>query len=126
MRRILIAEDSPTAAEMLRRTLTPLGHEIWLAADGEEAARRCHGEDRPDLIITDVLMPRMNGFALCRTLRAAPETRAIPIISVTSMDKESDRYWGLKQGADEYLVKPVDSAVLMRKVRSYLPPQAAT
>lgn len=119
--RILIAEDSPTAVEMLKRTLAPLGADFEVAQDGEEAARLC-AEHRPDLVIVDIIMPRMNGFQLCRTLRREPATKSLPIIVVTSMDRESDRYWGLKQGADEYLVKPVDGAVLLQKVRSYLCP----
>lgn len=118
-KKILIAEDSATAVEMLRRTLAPLGHEILVAEDGEDAVRRC-SDEQPDLLIVDVIMPRMNGFQLCRSLRRSPATRELPIIIVTSMDRESDRYWGLKQGADEYLVKPVDSGILLQKVRSYL------
>ena len=119
MAKILIAEDSDTAVEMLRRTLAPLGHEILVAQDGEDAVRLC-ADEKPDLLIVDVIMPRMNGFQLCRSLRKAEATRQMPIIIVTSMDRESDRYWGLKQGADEYLVKPVDSSVLLQKVKAYL------
>ncbi len=120
MAKILIAEDSPTGVEMLRRALAPLGHSILTAADGDEA-QRLLTQDRPDLLILDIIMPKLNGFQLCRAIRANPELKGLPIIIVTSMDRESDRYWGLKQGADEYLVKPVDPAVLAAKVRSYLP-----
>ncbi len=119
MARILIAEDSPTAIEMLKRALAPLGHAIDTAGDGEEAQRKISNE-RPDLLILDIIMPKLNGFQLCRSIRANPALKDLPIIIVTSMDRESDRYWGLKQGADEYLVKPVDPAVLVAKVRSYL------
>lgn len=119
MARILIAEDSPTAIEMLKRALAPLGHAIDTAGDGEEAQRKISSE-RPDLLILDIIMPKLNGFQLCRSIRANPSLKDLPIIIVTSMDRESDRYWGLKQGADEYLVKPVDPAVLVAKVRSYL------
>jgi twitching motility two-component system response regulator PilH len=119
MAKILIAEDSPTAVEMLRRALAPLGHSILTAADGEEAQQKL-SSDKPDLLILDIIMPKLNGFQLCRAIRANPQMKDLPIIIVTSMDRESDRYWGLKQGADEYLVKPVDPAVLVAKVRCYL------
>jgi CheY-like chemotaxis protein len=119
MAKILIADDSATAVAQMRRTLLPLGHTILVAVDGEEAVRRIQAE-RPDLIIVDVVMPKVNGFELCRTIRALPGLKDLPIIVVTSMDRESDRFWGLKQGADEYLVKPVDPEVLRDKVRQYL------
>ena len=119
MARILIAEDSPTAVEMLKRALAPLGHAIDTAADGDEAQRKITSE-RPDLLILDIIMPKLNGFQLCRSIRANPALKDLPIIIVTSMDRESDRYWGLKQGADEYLVKPVDPAVLVARDRNQL------
>ena len=105
--KILIAEDSATAVELLKRTLSPLGHQIVVAADGENAEKMIQDE-RPDLLILDIIMPKMNGFQLCRSLRSNPVFKELPIIIITSMDRESDRYWGLKQGASEYLVKPVD------------------
>jgi twitching motility two-component system response regulator PilH len=119
MAKILIADDSPTAAALLQRMLAPLGHTILTVSDGEEAVRRIQHE-HPDLVIVDIIMPKMNGFQLCRTIRSDPELKDLPIIVVTSMDRESDRYWGMKQGADEYLVKPVEATVLQDKVRHYL------
>jgi twitching motility two-component system response regulator PilH len=121
MAKILIAEDSPTAAAVLSRMLAPLGHTILLASDGENAVRRIHSE-HPDLVILDIIMPKVNGFQLCRTIRSDPALKDVPIIVVTSMDRESDRYWGLKQGADEYLIKPVDAGTLVDRVRHYLSP----
>lgn len=123
MAKILIAEDSATAVELIKRTLNPLGHDIVVANDGENAERLILDE-RPDLLILDIIMPRMNGFQLCRSLRANPGFKELPIIMITSMDRESDRYWGLKQGASEYLVKPVDPNVLLERVKAYLPPAA--
>jgi len=120
MAKILIAEDSATSVELLRRALEPLGHEILIAEDGEDAELKI-ARERPDLVILDIIMPKRNGFQLCRAVRSNPETEKLPIIVVTSMDRESDRYWGLKQGADEYLVKPVDPVVLVAKVREYIP-----
>jgi twitching motility two-component system response regulator PilH len=118
MATILIADDSPTAVAVLRRILAPLGHRIVVAADGEEAARALHG--RPDLVILDVVMPKKNGFELCRALKANPDTARIPVFFVTSMTRQADRFWGLKQGADEYLPKPVDAGELLAKVRARL------
>jgi twitching motility two-component system response regulator PilH len=119
MAKILIADDSATTAAVMSKALAPLGHTILVAADGEDAVRQIQAE-HPDLIIVDIIMPKMNGFQLCRTIRSTPELKHLPIIVVTSMDRESDRYWGMKQGADEYLVKPVDPSLLIDKVRQYL------
>ena len=119
MAKILIADDSASTAAVMSKALAALGHTILLAADGEDAVRQIQAE-HPDLVILDIIMPKMNGFQLCRTIRSTPELKHLPIIVVTSMDRESDRYWGMKQGADEYLVKPVDPNLLMDKVRQYL------
>ncbi len=119
MAKILIAEDSPTAAEMLRRTIVPLGHDVVMANDGQNAEALIRKE-KPDLVILDIIMPKINGFQLCRSLRADPEFKDLPILVITSMDRESDRYWGMKQGANEYLVKPVDQKVLVEKIQVYL------
>jgi DNA-binding response OmpR family regulator len=119
MAKILIADDSATAAALLRKALAPLGHTILVAVDGEQAEITIKSE-HPDLVILDIIMPKVNGFQLCRAIRSDPDLKDMPIIVVTSMDRESDRYWGMKQGADEYLVKPIDPTVLMDKVRHYL------
>ena len=120
MATILIADDSPTAVTVLRRILAPLGHHIVVAADGDEAARAVVDEP-PDLIILDVVMPKQNGFELCRHIKSNPATASIPVFLVTSMTREPDRFWGLRQGADEYFGKPFDPQVLVEKVRARLP-----
>jgi twitching motility two-component system response regulator PilH len=117
--KILIAEDSATAVELLKRALSPLGHTLIVASDGQDAEQIIRKEE-PDLVILDIIMPKMNGFQLCRTLRSDPAHQKMPIIVITSMDRESDRYWGMKQGASEYLVKPVDPATLVQKVQNHL------
>ena len=117
---ILIADDSQTALLQLRRILEPLGHLIVTAADGEEAARALAKEAPPDLAILDVVMPEPNGFELCRSLKADPRTQTMPVFLLTSMTREADRFWGLKQGADEYLTKPIDAPLLVEKVRARL------
>lgn len=119
MAKILIAEDSATSVELLKRALSPLGHTLIVASNGQDAEQTIRNE-QPDLVILDIIMPKMNGFQLCRTLRSDPAHENMPIIVITSMDRESDRYWGMKQGASEYLVKPVDPSVLVQKVQNYL------
>jgi twitching motility two-component system response regulator PilH len=120
MANILIADDSPTAVTLLERILSPLGHRITSVSDGEQAARTL-AQDAFDLVILDVVMPKQNGFELCRALKNDPRTATIPVFLVTSMDREADRYWGLKQGADAYIMKPVDADALVAKVRERLP-----
>lgn len=119
MVKILIVEDSATAAHTLTKALAPLGHTVSVVGDGANA-QRAMKLDRPDLLILDIIMPKINGFELCRNIRADPRMKDIPIIMVTAMDRESDRFWGLKQGANEYLVKPVDPQTLQDKVRLHL------
>lgn len=119
MAKILIADDSSVATALLSRALAPLGHTIVVASDGEEAQKRL-AEDHPDLLILDLVMPKVNGFQICRNVRADPDLRTLPIIVVTAMDRECDRYWGLKQGANEYLTKPFRPEAIQQIVRRYL------
>ena len=122
MATILVADDSPTAITLIERLLQPLGHRIVAARDGAEAARALSSPEEPiDLAILDVVMPKPNGFELCRAVKADPRTARIPVVLVTSMDREVDRYWGLKQGADGYFAKPFDADALVQRVRELLP-----
>ncbi|MDH4130417.1 MAG: response regulator [Gemmatimonadota bacterium] len=106
-RQLLLVEDDPDQRRLLERTLTAAGWRVLSAPDGEAgvAAARAH---RPDVIVLDVMMPRLNGFQACRQLRADPETRHIPIVMTTAKDQPADEFWGREVGADEYLVKPLD------------------
>src|SRR5258706_440888 len=117
MATILIADDSPSAVLVLTRILEPLGYRIVVAVDGAEVERAI-AESRPDLAILDVVMPERNGFELCRALKNDPRTAGIPIFLVTSMTGDAGRFWGLRQGADEYFAKPVDAQALVEKVRA--------
>jgi twitching motility two-component system response regulator PilH len=117
--RILIADDSNTQVQYLRQILTPLGHEILVASDGEDAEAKCL-EQRPDLVILDIVMPKRNGFQVTRAIRQHPGMQSLPILVVTSMSRDSDRYWGLKQGANAYLNKPFDPQVLVSTVQKLL------
>ncbi len=109
--KILVVEDSPTYLRQILNMLQDLGHRTIAAVDGEEALEKAIRE-KPDLIMLDIILPKKNGFQVCRQLKTTPATRNIKIIMLTSKTQDSDRFWGLKQGADEYLTKPVAEAVL--------------
>jgi len=116
---ILIVDDSPTEVFQMRRMLENHGFETEAAADGEEGIRKAR-EIRPDLILMDIVMPGVDGFRATRMLAADPATRAIPVIMVSSKGQESDRTWGMRQGAVDYLVKPVKPAQLVEKAQAAL------
>jgi twitching motility two-component system response regulator PilH len=103
----------------MQRALEQSGFATAAASDGGEAIRKAR-ELRPDLILMDIVMPGLNGFQATRELASDPETRSIPVIMVTSKSQESDRVWGLRQGAVDYLVKPVAAEQLVRKARAAL------
>ena len=116
---ILIVDDSPTEVFQLRRMLENHGFETESAADGAEGIRKAR-EIRPDLILMDIVMPGVDGFRATRTLANDPETRKIPVIMVSSKGQETDRIWGMRQGAVDYLVKPVTPAQLVEKAQAAL------
>ena len=116
---ILIVDDSPTEVHIFKKILEKHGYKADIARDGQEGldvAKRIH----PDLILMDVVMPVLNGFQATRKLRNDPETAAIPIIMVTTKDQQTDINWGKRQGANEYLVKPVTPAALLSKIKALL------
>lgn len=109
---VLIVEDNKTEQQLLRTLLEERHYQVITADDGEEALRVI-AQQRPELILLDVVLPRLNGFQVCRQLKSATETRDIKIVLVTSKVQDSDRYWGLKQGADAYLTKPFKNDELL-------------
>jgi twitching motility two-component system response regulator PilH len=113
---ILVVEDSPTERQLIGKMLQDNGYRVLLAADGDEALAILERE-RPALLLLDVVLPGTNGFQLCRQLKSSPKTRDIRIVLVTSKNQESDRFWGMKQGADEYLPKPFNADELLASVR---------
>jgi DNA-binding response OmpR family regulator len=117
--RILIVDDSDNIRNVLQMNFEWLGYEVMSANDGEEALRMI-GEDPPDLVILDVMMPRRNGYQVCRTLKADPLLRKIPVIFLTAKDQKEDRFWGKDCGADEYLTKPFSAATLERVIERLL------
>ncbi len=104
-RRILVADDSQGIREMLQMSLESLGYSVIVAEDGERALERID-EAKPDLLIVDVMMPKVNGFQVCRRVKSNPETRETPVILLTARIQEEDVFWGRDCGADEYITKP--------------------
>lgn len=119
MAQILIVDDSPTEIHIISTMLGKLGHTVMTAENGEAGIAKAKSE-KPDLILMDVVMPGMNGFQATRQLSKDDETSGIPIIIVTTKDQETDRVWGLRQGAKDYLTKPVDEAMLVEKINTLL------
>jgi twitching motility two-component system response regulator PilH len=116
---ILIVDDSPTEAHVMQTALQRHGYRTAVAADGAEGIRMAR-EIRPDLIFMDIVMPGMNGYQATRTLTNDPDTSGIPIVMVTSKGQETDKIWGLRQGAIDYMIKPVSPADLVAKAQSTL------
>jgi twitching motility two-component system response regulator PilH len=116
---ILIVDDSPTEVHVMQKALERHGYRTAVATDGAEGIRLAR-QMQPDLIFMDIVMPGMNGYQATRTLVNDPDTRAIPIVMVTSKGQEADRVWGLRQGAVEYLVKPVSPDQLVEKAQATL------
>ena len=114
---ILIVDDSPTERHVLSELLTQNGYQVITAENGEQAIARSEA-DKPDLILMDVVMPGMNGYQATRTISRHDETRDIPIIMCTSKGQETDKIWGMRQGALDYLVKPVDHDELLARIRA--------
>ena len=117
--RILVVDDNPMNVDILRARLAANGYEIVTAADGE-AALAAVARDAPDLVLLDVMMPKLDGVEVCRRLRADPRVPFVPIILVTAKADSKDVVSGLEAGADEYLTKPVDQAALVARVKSML------
>ncbi len=116
---ILIVDDSPTEVHVMKGALEQGGFEVAVAVNGEEAitmARELH----PSLIFMDVVMPGMNGFQATRNIARDPETSDIPVVMVTTKGQETDKIWGMRQGAVDYLVKPVRPPELLAKAQSML------
>ncbi|WP_438970595.1 twitching motility response regulator PilH [Methylophaga sp.] len=116
---ILIADDSPTEVYVLQKMLEKNGHQVIIAEDGLEAVDKTN-QQQPDLVLMDVVMPNLNGFQATRKLTKAEETNHIPIVIVSSKNQETDKMWGLRQGAKGYLGKPVDEKELLHLITSLL------
>jgi len=119
MAKILIADDSLAELQIFSAALQTTGHTIVTVMDGEAAEAKVKSE-KIDLIILDVVMPKKNGFQVCRDIKSNDQYKNIPVIMVTSKDQESDKFWGMKQGADEYLIKPFKPEDLLKAVKKYI------
>jgi len=119
MAHILIVDDSPTDAYLVKNILEKAGHETSEASNGEEGIQKAK-ETKPNLVIMDVVMPGLNGFQATRKITKDAETKHIPVIILSSKNMESDRAWGMMQGAKDFLVKPIDEGALIAAVKKIL------
>jgi twitching motility two-component system response regulator PilH len=118
IRNILLVDDSRTELHHLSDILGRHGYAVRTAENGDEALRRL-AEDKPDLILMDVVMPGTNGFQLTRTITRDPRWADVPVIMCTSKGQETDKVWGMRQGARDYIVKPVNGDELVAKIRAF-------
>jgi twitching motility two-component system response regulator PilH len=113
--KILVVDDSPTERFFLADLLAKRGYAVVTAENGVEALAKIRSE-RPSLVVMDVVMPGASGFQVTRAMTRDPETQAIPVILCTSKSTETDRIWGLRQGARDYVIKPVNAEELLAKI----------
>ena len=112
----LIVDDSATERAIITSCLQQVGINVSIAMSGEEALEKI-AQNFPDLIVLDVVLPGRSGFEICRELKGAENTSSIPIILCSTKGTEMDKFWGMKQGADAYIPKPIDQEELVQKVR---------
>lgn len=115
IQKILIVDDSPTERYFLSDILIKNGFSVSTAENGEEAMAKIKA-DKPQLILMDIVMPGQNGFQITRAITRDPDTQDVPVIICTSKGQETDRIWGLRQGARDYIVKPIDPQELLAKI----------
>ena len=118
IKKILIVDDSPTERHVLNDMLTKAGFEVIASDNGEDAIQKAK-QLKPDVILMDVVMPGLNGFQATRAISRDPSTRTVPIILCTSKSQETDKIWGLRQGARDYIVKPVKRDELLAKITAF-------
>lgn len=115
IKKILLVDDSPTERHSINEILVKGGYEVTMAEDGEKGIAKAKS-DNPDLVLMDVVMPGMNGFQACRAITTDEATRHIPVILCTSKNQETDKIWGVRQGAKDYVTKPVEANELLVKI----------
>ncbi len=115
IKNVLIVDDSATDTHLLGEMLKKNGYTVLTATSGEEGIAKAK-KDKPDLVLMDIVMPGMSGFEATRAISKDPETSAIPVIICSTKGQETDKAWGLRQGARDYLVKPVDPGELLSKI----------
>ncbi len=119
MSKVLVVEDSLPQREMIAGLLKKSGLNVEEAIDGAEALENIQ-KYSPDLVVLDIVMPKMNGYEVCRRLKSDPKTQNVPVVMCSSKGEEFDRYWGMKQGADAYISKPFDPIELIGTIRQLL------
>jgi twitching motility two-component system response regulator PilH len=119
MSTVLVVEDSPPQREMITTLLKDNGLSVSSANDGVEALEQIQNM-LPDIVVLDIVMPRMNGYELCRRLKDNPKTKEMPVVMCSTKGEEFDRYWGMRQGADAYISKPFQPQELVGTVRQLL------
>jgi twitching motility two-component system response regulator PilH len=118
-KRVLVVDDSATDRQLATSLLQKQGYSVIAAVDGEDALEKIAVEP-PPLVVLDIILPGMNGYQVLRQLKSSPQTKDIKVILVSSKGQDSDRYWGLKQGADDYIAKPYPDDVLLSAVAKHL------
>ena len=116
--KVLLVDDSKTELHHLSEILLKRGYQVRTAENGDEAMRRL-AEEKPDLILMDVVMPGQNGFQLTRSITRDPRFADVPVIMCTSKNQETDKVWGMRQGARDYIVKPVNADELVAKIKAF-------
>jgi len=119
MSNVLVVEDSLTQREMISDLLSKSGLSVIVAKDGVEALEKIQAQS-PDVVVLDIVMPRMNGYEVCRRLKTDPKTKNVLVVMCSSKGEEFDRYWGMKQGADAYIAKPFQPTELVGTVKQLL------
>ncbi len=119
MSEILLVEDSPTQRELICDLLRNSGIKVMIATDGVEALEYIQRAN-PDLVVLDIVMPRMNGYEVCRRLKSDPKTKNVPVVICSSKGEVFDRYWGMKIGADAYIVKPFEPIEFIYTIKQLL------
>ena len=117
IKKIMVVDDSPTERAFMDGMLKKRGYEVLLVDSGEAAIERSKS-DQPDLILMDVVMPGLNGFQATRAITREEKTKHIPVIICTTKDQETDKIWGLRQGAKDYVTKPLQESELLEKIRA--------
>lgn len=116
---ILIVEDSPTDRKIVESVCADMGHRTSVVEEGDKV-QSVAADLKPDLILLDVILPNKNGFQVCRQLKSDPATKDIKVVIVSSKDQASDKFWGMKQGADDYITKPYDKQEMVKIIEKNL------
>ena len=119
MAKVMVVDDAVSELRLMESILKSAGHQVLSFVDGDQLEDKCTRE-RPDLVLLDIVMPKRNGYEILRALKKDERTRAMPVILVSSKNQESDRVWGKRQGADDYLPKPFTADQLLNMVGRFV------